>query len=85
MMTPIVSTRCFLNPGCMRTRQVAEPVLRGLLEDIDLYISHARGELAVIVQHAYSLAVPHAQRVIRGALERRKAPDRRWEVLNYVS
>lgn len=60
-------------------------MLRGLLRDIDHYISIVRGELAVIVQHAYSLAALQAQRVIRGALERRRLSDRWWEELNYVS
>lgn len=56
-----------------------------MLGDVDRLINDNRGELAVIVQHAYTLAALRAQPLIRGALARLKARGTRQEVLSYVS
>lgn len=55
-----------------------------MLEELDRCIFDDRGELAVIVQHAYHLAALHAQPAIRGALTRLKLPTRRQETLSHV-
>lgn len=55
-----------------------------MLEEVDRRIFDDRGELAVIVQHAYHLAALRAQPVIRGALARLKIPDRRKDTLSQV-
>lgn len=56
-----------------------------MLEKMDHRIYNDRGELAVIVQHAYSLAALRIQPAVRGALARLELPDRRWELISYVS
>lgn len=56
-----------------------------MLEKADRLIYDGRGELAVIVQYAYTLAAARVQPVIRGALTRLKIPGVRREVLSIVS
>lgn len=55
-----------------------------MLEEVDSRIFDDRGDLAVVVQHAYHLAALHAQPAIRGALARLKLPARRQEALSHV-
>lgn len=83
-MTTTSSTRA--RYCCYRsTKQAAEPLLRSSLEEADRRIADERGELAVIVQHAYTLAALRLQPVIRGALARIKIPDKLREELSTVS
>lgn len=55
-----------------------------MLEEVDSCIFDDRGELAVVVQHAYHLAALTAQPALRGALARIKLPARRQEALSHV-
>lgn len=55
-----------------------------MLEEVDSCIFDDRGELAVVVQHAYHLAALTAQPALRGALARIKMPARRQEALSHV-
>lgn len=56
-----------------------------MLEEVDSRIFDDRGDLAVVVQHAYHLAALRVQPAIRGALARLKLPARRQEAVSHVS
>eukprot|EP00903_Cladosiphon_okamuranus_P009171 g8759.t1 len=64
--------------------EVALPTIRAVLEENARQISDRRGELAVIVQHVYTLAASRLQPFLRGALARRRLPGVHWETMSYA-